>query len=358
MNMQIAAPSTSQQPIRHLAQYQFNNGLPAIIDELNRTSPLLLFKERFAVAAKELRDEQAISDQTVCEIQTLFRSTMSHFNALLYQVPRFTNEQKAIVENWLHGEFLSFSMLGSWSARSLLKPQNIAGDHHTIRQIYDGGSAERRPLGKLVNACFFNEPACQAVINREAYIRNVILEMIDDTPERALNVTSIACGPARELFTVFDQLDQQRSRLKAIGIDFDKRACAGVDDRIYARNLKNHFSTYAHNVLQLSRLSSQLEEQDLVYSMGLIDYFGDKAVVRILNNIHAILKPGGTAYIGNFHVSCDSRVFLDILLDWELKYRTEDDMLRLFENSHFAGSEVTVEYEPLGVNMLVKAIKQ
>jgi hypothetical protein len=36
----------------------------------------------------------------------------------------------------------------------------------------------------------------------------------------------------------------------------------------------------------------------LVYSIGLIDYFSDRFVVSLLDYIHGLLKPGGSAILG------------------------------------------------------------
>jgi N-methylhydantoinase B/oxoprolinase/acetone carboxylase alpha subunit len=33
--------------------------------------------------------------------------------------------------------------------------------------------------------------------------------------------------------------------------------------------------------------------QDLVYSVGLIDYFNDPFVLKLMNYAHALLRPGG-----------------------------------------------------------------
>lgn len=118
-------------------------------------------------------------------------------------------------------------------------------------------------------------------------------------------------------------------------MDIDKRACASVDDRIYAQRLNNNFHTHASNILKISPIQKQLQDLDLVYSMGLIDYFKDRATIKILNVMYNMLKPGGEIVVGNFHERCDSRVFLDYLLDWKLIYRTEEDMHRLFEKSLF-----------------------
>ena len=173
-----------------------------------------------------------------------------------------------------------------------------------------------------------------------------------------VRVVSIASGPAEEILNIYKALGkEERGRLKVVGIDIDKRACASVDDQIFHERLQNHFSTCAESILKLSSPPPQLQDQDLVYSMGLVDYFKDRATQKIISTMFAMLKPGGEAIIGNFHERCDSRIFLDYLLDWKLIYRTEEDMKRLFSNSSFKSAKVTVDYEEEGVNMLARCQK-
>ncbi len=330
--------------------------LNQITEEIIHTTQLMKFKNLFAKAAKESKKNEDIEHDLVIEIQQSFRQIISSVNQMIYHSGRFTQDQCETVGQWIHEQFLPYCLLGSWPDRSWRKPQNIAGDHYTIKQIYQNGSAEKTSLGKLINHCFFNEPACRAVLNRKMYVKNAILEKIRNN--ESTSVVSVASGPAEEILSVYSELGKERySELRAVGLDIDKRACAAVDDQINSNTLQNYFSTYAMNILKVNPLPANLKNQDLVYSMGLIDYFKDRATVKIINNMYEMLKPGGEIIIGNFHVSCESRLFLDYLLDWKLIYRTEDDMRRLFSQSAFGNNICTIDFEGEGVNMLVRCTK-
>lgn len=333
--------------------------LQSIIDEVHRVTPFSRFKALFAQAGKKLNDKEQLSDEHKQQLQQDFRQIISHMSTLLCHTNRFTPLQKDMVGQWLHQEFMAFCLLGTWPERSLKKPQKIAGDHFTINQIYQNSNKETMALGQLVNYCFFMEPACKAVINRKQYMEDLLVSKLAahdlDTP---LRVTSIASGPAEEIFAVFEQLGKENmAKLKATGIDIDKRACAAVDNRILDNKLTRYFSTYSHDIFKFEPSAHHLINQDIVYSMGLFDYFKDRLAVRVINILYKMLKPGGTLIIGNFHVSCTSRVFLDYLLDWPLIYRTEEDMIGLFQKSDFADNQVTVDFEPEGLNMLVRCTK-
>jgi hypothetical protein len=200
---------------------------------------------------------------------------------MIYHTERFSDDQKEAIGKWIHQEFIAFCLLGSCSSRGFNKPQNIAGDHHTIKQIYDGGTQAKNSVSQVANLCFLEEPGCKAVNNRRLYMQNHLIKEISLSNEKPYCVTSIACGPATEVFNIYDELDKKAyAKLKVIGIDMDKRACASVDDRIQAQKLQAYFSTQAHNVLSLGKYTYLNNTQDLVYSMGLVDYFSDKLVIK------------------------------------------------------------------------------
>ena len=330
----------------------------SIVDEIYRCTPINEFKGLFAELTKESAIGCGLNHEKVVRTQQAFRAMLQYVNDLIYHSERLSDERKTVVGNWIHQEFLAFCLLGTWPSRSLHKPQNIAGDHHTIKQIYSSGNQEKRKIGHVVNHCFLEEPACRAVKNRKCYVRDRILSRLDVEASEPYRVTSVASGPAEEIFEVYEKLGKiNRGALKASGVDRDKRACSSVDDTIDALKLNSHFKTHAIDVFRLNPLPSELQNQDLVYSMGLIDYFKDRATVRIINAMYKMLKVGGEIIIGNFHERCSSRVFLDYMLDWPLIYRTEEDMTRLFANSLFGDSPVTIDFEQEGVNMLVRCTK-
>ena len=106
--------------------------------------------------------------------------------------------------------------------------------------------------------------------------------------------------------------------------------------------------------LALGRQALDLPPQDLVYSIGLIDYFDDRFVVRFLDWIHARLRPGGRVILGNFHTGNPDKAMMDHVLDWRLIHRDEADMERLFAASRFGGCS-RFRMEDAGVNLFAVA---
>lgn len=328
------------------------------IEELKKTTPINDFWIIFAQSCKLARENKIIDDSLLNDIKTTFRSVMRSLNNALYNED-LTEAERDELGSWVHSKFVAFSLLGTWPSRSLRKPQSIAGDHHTIKQIYDDANQEKRAVGDVVNQCFLNEPACKAVYNRMNYVVDKIADGIKNTEhEDIFRAASVASGPAEEIFKILDSASiDSRKKFRANCIDIDFRACSYVHDTVKDLRLSDYVKVLHGDILKQATVKPLQETQNLVYSMGLIDYFKERACIKIINHMYSMLKPGGEIIIGNFHTSCTSRVFLDYILDWKLIYRTEEDMKSIFLKSHF-GCEPTLDYEPCGVNMLARCTKR
>ena len=86
-------------------------------------------------------------------------------------------------------------------------------------------------------------------------------------------------------------------------VDIDLQALAHAADRRDHAELQDRISLINANLvyLALGRQKLALNDQDLIYSIGLTDYFNDKFVIKLLNWIHGRLRLGGRVILCNFH---------------------------------------------------------
>jgi extracellular factor (EF) 3-hydroxypalmitic acid methyl ester biosynthesis protein len=171
-------------------------------------------------------------------------------------------------------------------------------------------------------------------------------------------VTSMACGPAREIFDAYRTMENP-DRLKSTLIDFDLQALAYVSEMRDRKRLQRHITLVNENLLYLAlgRTKTPICNQDLVYTIGLIDYFDDALVVKLLNLAHRLLRVGGRAIVGNFHTSNRYRAMMDHVLDWRLIHRCEEDMNRLFSRSAFKRACTGIRFEEEKINMFAECVK-
>lgn len=249
-------------------------------------------------------------------------------------------------------EILPYLMLTENGERWYAKPRGYAGDFFSIERIYENVGRGTGRLGPLLDRCFLDMPAAQAVRNRRGLLREEVEKTIAGKAEGAAKVTSLACGPARELFDCFDALPDP-SRLHATGIDIDFQALAFAGDLRARKKLGRHLRLENANLVYLATGRQQLElpPQDLIYSIGLIDYFDDAFVVRLLDWIHDRLAPGGRVILGNFHPDNPTKAMMDHVLDWALVHRSEDDMNRLFAASKLGRPCDEIRFEEQRINL-------
>ena len=256
----------------------------------------------------------------------------------------------------LRTELLPYLLLTRSAERMYRKPRGYAGDFLTIDWMYadePGGAGE---LGVALDRCFLDEPAAQAVRNRRELLRGELQRALELTPDRPLRVTGLACGPAAE---VFDLLRDPglASQLELTLVDVDQQALDHVRQRLDRQQLERELPVpirlERRNLLHLciGRQNLDLPPQDLIYSIGLIDYFDDRIVTRLLAWMRDNLKTNGRAIVGNFHPSNPTRGLMDHLLDWRLIHRDQADLQRLAQAAGFAPGATEMQLEPAGVNL-------
>lgn len=239
--------------------------------------------------------------------------------------------------------------------RMLSKPLGYAGDYLTIDKMYKNEAYGTNTIGRLIDRCLLDSPPSLAVRNRRGLLRGIIQEALNRSGGRVTRVTSIACGPAREISDVFSDLAQPEC-LKVELLDLDANAIESTTQRLHEEGLAKHVRLTCGNALRLRRVKS-IKQQDLIYSIGLIDYFNDKAVVMLLDQIYDALAPGGRVVLGNFHRDNSFKTFMDHVLEWKLIHRDEADMHRLFQASRFGRRCTQIHYEETGVNLFAEASK-
>jgi len=214
------------------------------------------------------------------------------------------------------------------------------------------------PLGPVLDACMFELPASIAVRNRRGLLAEEINAVVNSRDGEPARITSLACGPAREIFDVFETLEDP-ARLKATLVDFDLQALAHVSERRDQLGLQRQISLTPANLIHLAvgRKTIDLAEQDLIYSIGLIDYFPDELVVKLMSLIHSLLRPGGKAILGNFHPSNMCKAFMDHVLEWRLIHRDEADMDRLYRSSAFGRDCTNIRFEQQGINLFAECVR-
>jgi SAM-dependent methyltransferase len=168
----------------------------------------------------------------------------------------------------------------------------------------------------------------------------------------------MASGPATEVFEAYAELPD-KSRLKTTLLDIDLQALAFVDEIRSRQKLSGLMTLINENLIALflGRGNLRVEPQDMIYSIGLIDYLNDKLGAKLLHYAYDVLVPGGRIVLGNFHPNNPAKEFMDYVLEWNLIHRTEEDMNRLFLASPFKRPVTKILFEKEGVDLFAECLK-
>jgi hypothetical protein len=109
------------------------------------------------------------------------------------------------------------------------------------------------------------------------------------------------------------------------------------------------------------------EAYDFIYSAGLYDYIktflldDSKGTIALTKNLFDLLTPGGILMVGNFNHNNprDLRFVMDYVYDWQLIYRSKEDMLdfaRTIPPNRI--KEMEILEEPLRINYFLKIVKK
>ncbi len=280
---------------------------------------------------------------------------MAHL--LLRPQSELPDEEKKAVGELLRAEILPLVLLTETTSRFYTKPLGYAGDYQVLENIYHYIAGGKGRLGPVIDRIHLDAPTSVTVRNRRKLLAEYLLKFVRQS-NKPVQIMCIAAGSAREIFDMYDQLEDP-SVVRCILVDFDEAALAFAEQLSIEKKLTPFIRTIRENLPNLLTGRSKLNAPplDLVYSMGVIDYFQDKYVVKLLQFIYPLLAPGGTTLLGNFHKSNPFKEYMDYVLEWKLIHRDEADMERLFQTSPFKKTN-QIFFENQRLNMFTEARKE
>lgn len=219
-----------------------------------------------------LHGDGIVPPDTAANIQCQFRQFLADINHIIGDVSPLSIDIKSTVGAAMQQQLLPLIALADTAYRFYTKPRGYAGDYLTIWKMYHAPASGTGRLGALIDSCFLAQPAVTAVRNRRRLLTDVICRTVQENVEPVSFVTSLACGPAQELFDVFER-PGLRASLKSHAVDIDQEALVFVKEKRDRLDLKEQIGLVRRNLVQVAtgKRTLVLPPQDLVYSIGLID---------------------------------------------------------------------------------------
>ncbi len=330
----------------------------ARIGHLDLPPALSACVDDFKTVMLEVDRELVKRKLTVDVAQSRVSQACDNLESALREHAERQSDLTGAIGTYVFRETFPFFMQSQIADRAYSKPRGYAGDYATIEILYEDIASGDGRLGPLIDRWTRELPAARAVKNRRSLLSDVIRQLAREWTARGpMPVTSLAAGPARELFDVMSAPDAPH--IFATCVDIDRDALVYAAGLARERGLSDRFTFAQDNVVRLSqgRGHTALAPQALIYSIGLTDYLQDNFVVDLLDWAYERLLPGGTLIIGNVVPGNPSRAFMDHVLDWVLIHRSEEELRSLFGRSKFGSTNVSCQLEPAGVDLFASCRK-
>ncbi len=249
--------------------------------------------------------------------------------------------------------------------RTFYKPLGYAGDYEMVnmmlRSPYEGASL----FAKSINCAFLKSPPVEAHRNRITYLKNLLCETAENRKGNKVRILNLGCGPAHEV-QAFLRDSELSDLCEFTLLDFNDETI-----RFTGQVLNDLKETHGRqvSVIPIKRSVHQLLKQgnsgdadmnwdsyDLVYCAGLYDYLSQKVCRRLTDIFYKLAKPGARVVITNVSSTNPSIGWMEFLLEWNLVYRNNDEMLNLVPKMN-EGPRSKVLADTTGVNLFLEIEK-
>jgi extracellular factor (EF) 3-hydroxypalmitic acid methyl ester biosynthesis protein len=224
------------------------------------------------------------------------------------------------------------------------KPFGYPGDFYLINNIYYFHINQNERFRKW-DVFFQDQPAAIAVRNRKEYFLNQCKKLISQNNGNK-RVLILGSGPATDVNEFLS--DNPGCDINFDLIDFDQNA---IDFSMEKNKRFNGMISYNRiNVLRFK----PYKFYDLIWSAGLFDYFKDKHFVFLIRKYINCLADDGEFVISNFSNDNPTRKLMEVLSDWKLNHRSKSDLLNIAYEAGIEEEMVSIDTEPLGINLFLK----
>jgi len=246
---------------------------------------------------------------------------------------------------------------GSLFDHTIAKPLGYPGDYLIIDRIL-ADEPTGLGLAHCLDRYYLRQPACEAVRSRSAWLTDFL--SAEFQKRGGGKFMDLGCGSCRDIIPFLRRFSSDG--VSGTCVDFERSGIeyATALVRKQAPDAWHSLTWECIDIVELAKARRRISHElaDVVFSIGLFDYFRRNTAIRLLSYLYDAVAPGGTLVIGNFHPSNPTRTCMEWLCDWRLVYRTEADMLQLAEDASIPVETVAVEAEPLNINIFLIVRKQ
>ena len=294
-----------------------------------------LLQENERLAKSFAREFDSQSAYNACEARLLqnWRSIWRTGNDLVRELMR-DRETLDAAKNFTEVVITPEMRLGAIWERGYTKPLGYPGDFELMNLVYDWTRNGPTVYSQLLHRLGLD--VGEFMKNRmEAVLKEIEALVAEKGRNRIARVLSLGSGPAREVELYLSNRGLQTRHVAFTLIDQEQAALNYSLEKIHPHVLTSNghatvqcLNLSFHDILRGGSTFENLPRQDLIYSVGLLDYLVDRRAKSIVQQLYGLLAPGGLMILGNMNETPLSILWpMEFIADWSLYYRSEADML-------------------------------
>ena len=247
--------------------------------------------------------------------------------------------------------------LGAIWDRSYGKPMGYPGDFQIMNQVYDWQQVGRDTYEMLMHRIGLDVAEC--IGTRMEVVATHIAATMRQTQGRPARFLSLGSGPAREVETALRGRKPDEGACEFTLIDQEEEALRYAHTKTFPFVQKSRGDVKVSGlhmsfteILRGAGAIENLPPQDIIYSVGLLDYLTDARCKALVQRLYKALAPSGQLIIGNMNACPDSNYWpMEYISDWSLHYRDHMTMIQWVDG--LPGADAWTETERTGrVRML------
>lgn len=257
-------------------------------------------------------------------------------------------------------------LIGVWAYKSPImkrafeKPRGYPGDYLMLEAVYDNRPSTKG-IGFYFDKYFLNNPYAVAVRCRKDKLREILKKEIQSSSLKTIKIFDIACGSCREI----KELSQSLFKDKVVVftcLDWDEEALVFSRQAVkdFPSNAKfNFIKEDIMNLIKDHNLINSFDKQDLVYSIGLIDYLPDRVLKKLIYALYQLLKKDGRLILT--HKNREKTfppIPPDWFCDWKFVPRNKEEIIKLFYNCGISGFTLASDSDDFGYVYFITLTKR
>lgn len=248
---------------------------------------------------------------------------------------------------------------GLYCEWSINKPYGYAGDFNIIDHIYRN-TPSTTGFDRLFDNYFQMSAISIAVRNRKEDVKRIIGNFIKERSSSRIAIMNLASGSAREIKEILSDKELCSKNVLFDCYDHEQKAIDFAKDLLSEYSNVKFFRQDALKIINGKGINNKAggNKYDMIYSLGLYDYFKRRVSTRLTRNLKHILNDKGVLIVSSVRdkYSNPSIYFMEWAGNWNLFYRSEDEFKRIFIDAGFKENDVKISYEQQGIMQYITAV--